>query len=46
MEREDRGFAKMYEVLLSQGRPVPELIESHDRMQVTGRFERVCVPLR
>ncbi|MES2264541.1 MAG: ATP-binding protein [Pseudomonadota bacterium] len=35
MEREGSGFDKMYEVLLSQGRPAPELIESHDRVQVT-----------
>ena len=37
MEREGSGFDKMYEVLLSQGRPAPELIESHDRVQVTVR---------
>ena len=35
MEREGSGFDKMYEVLLSQGRPAPQLIESHDRVQVT-----------
>lgn len=35
MEREGSGFDKIYEVLLSQGRPAPELEESHDRVQVT-----------
>lgn len=34
MEREGSGFDKVYEVLLSQGRPAPELIEEHDRVQV------------
>jgi ATP-dependent DNA helicase RecG len=37
MEREGSGFDKIYEVLLSQGRPAPELIEQHDRVQVTVR---------
>lgn len=37
MEREGSGFDKIYEVLLSQGRPAPELIEEHDRVQVTVR---------
>lgn len=37
MEREGSGFDKMFEVLLSQGRPVPVLIEQHDRVQVTVR---------
>jgi len=37
MEREGSGFDKIYEVLLSQGRPVPELVEAHDRVQVTVR---------
>jgi ATP-dependent DNA helicase RecG len=37
MEREGSGFDKIYEVLLSQGRPAPELIETHDRVQVTVR---------
>ncbi len=37
MEREGSGFDKMYEVLLSQGRPAPELIERHDRVQVVIR---------
>lgn len=35
MEREGSGFDKMFEVLLSQGRPAPELVEEHDRVQVT-----------
>lgn len=37
MEREGSGFDKIFEVLLSQGRPAPELIETHDRVQVTVR---------
>lgn len=37
MEREGSGFDKMFEVLLSQGRPAPELREEHDRVQVTVR---------
>lgn len=43
MEREGSGFDKMYEVLLSQGRPVPELTETHDRVQVTVR-RRILAP--
>ena len=43
MEREGSGFDKVYEVLLSQGRPAPELIETHDRVQVTIR-RRVLSP--
>lgn len=35
MEREGSGFDKIFEVLLSQGRAAPELIETHDRVQVT-----------
>lgn len=35
MEREGSGFDKIFEVLLSQGRPAPELMEAHDRVQVT-----------
>ena len=35
MEREGSGFDRIFEVLLSQGRPAPELTESHDRVQVT-----------
>jgi len=34
MEREGTGFDKMYEVLLSQGRPAPKLIEGADRVEV------------
>lgn len=34
MEREGSGLDKVYEVLLSQGRPAPELAEEHDRVQV------------
>jgi ATP-dependent DNA helicase RecG len=34
MEREGSGFDKMYEVLLSQGRPVPDLTETHERVCV------------
>jgi ATP-dependent DNA helicase RecG len=37
MEREGSGFDKIYEVLLSQGRPVPEVTETFDRVQVTVR---------
>ena len=43
MEREGSGFDKIFEVLLSQGRPAPELIESHDRVQVTVR-RRILKP--
>jgi len=43
MEREGSGFDKIYEVLLSQGRPAPELTESHDRVQVTVR-RRILKP--
>jgi ATP-dependent DNA helicase RecG len=43
MEREGSGFDKMFEVLLSQGRPAPELIEAHDRVQVTIR-RRILAP--
>ena len=43
MEREGSGFDKIYEVLLSQGRPAPELIESHDRVQITVR-RRILKP--
>jgi len=35
MEREGSGFDRIFEVLLSQGRPAPDLIETHDRVQVT-----------
>lgn len=43
MEREGSGFDKIYEVLLSQGRPAPELTETHDRVQVTVR-RRILAP--
>lgn len=43
MEREGSGFDKIYEVLLSQGRPAPELMESHDRVQVTI-YRRILKP--
>lgn len=43
MEREGSGFDKIFEVLLSQGRPAPEIIESHDRVQVTVR-RRILKP--
>jgi len=43
MEREGSGFDKIYEILLSQGRPAPELIETHDRVQVTVR-RRILKP--
>jgi ATP-dependent DNA helicase RecG len=43
MEREGSGFDKIFEVLLTQGRPAPELIETHDRVQVTVR-RRILQP--
>jgi len=43
MEREGSGFDKIYEVLLSQGRCVPELREGTDRVEVTIR-RRVIKP--
>jgi len=43
MEREGSGFDKIFEVLLSQGRPAPELNEMHDRVQVTVR-RRILKP--
>lgn len=43
MEREGSGFDKIFEVLLSQGRPAPELTEMHDRVQVTVR-RRILKP--
>lgn len=43
MEREGSGFDKIFEVLLSQGRPAPELIETHDRVQVTI-YRRILKP--
>lgn len=43
MEREGSGFDKIFAVLLSQGRPAPELIESHDRVQITV-YNRILKP--
>lgn len=43
MEREGSGFDKIFEVLLSQGRPIPELIETHDRVKVTV-YRRILKP--
>jgi len=43
MEREGSGFDRLYEVLLSQGRPVPELREGPDRVEVTIR-RRILKP--
>ena len=43
MEREGSGYDKIFEVLLSQGRPAPELVETHDRVQVTVR-RRILKP--
>ena len=37
MEREGSGFDRIYEVLLSQGRPIPEVREGMDRVEVTVR---------
>lgn len=36
-EREGSGFDKVFEALLSPGRPAPELIKTHDPVQVTVR---------
>lgn len=35
MEREGSGYDRMYEVLLSSGRPLPEVREGHDRVAVS-----------
>ncbi len=43
MEREGSGFDRMYEVLLSQARPVPELREGPDRVEVIVR-KRILKP--
>lgn len=43
MEREGSGYDKMYEVLLSQGKPVPEPHEGPDRFEVTVR-RRILKP--
>lgn len=41
MEKEGSGFDKMYDILLSQGRPVPKVRESHNTVILT--LER-CPP--
>ena len=43
MEREGSGFDTIFEVLLSQGRPTPELLENHDRVQINVR-RRILKP--
>ncbi|OPY68469.1 MAG: Divergent AAA domain protein [Syntrophorhabdus sp. PtaU1.Bin050] len=43
MEREGSGFDRIYEVLLSQGRPIPEIREGTDRVEVTVR-RRIVQP--
>ena len=43
MEREGSGYDKMYEVLLSQGKSVPEPMEGPDRFEVTVR-RRILKP--
>ena len=43
MEREGSGFDRVYEVLLSQGRPAPELIEGSDSVKVIVRH-RILKP--
>ncbi|MDP2740670.1 MAG: ATP-binding protein [Pseudorhodobacter sp.] len=43
MEREGSGFDRVYEVLLSQGRPAPELIEGSDSVKVIIR-RRILKP--
>ncbi len=45
MEREGSGFDKIFEVLLTQGRPAPELREANDRVEVTVR-RRIALSLR
>lgn len=37
MEREGSGYDRMYEVLLSAGKPLPEVQEGNDRVTVTVR---------
>jgi ATP-dependent DNA helicase RecG len=41
MEREGSGFDRMYEVLLSSGRPAPEVKEGNDRVTVIVRKQIV-----
>lgn len=43
MEREGSGYDKIYEVLLSQGKPVPDPKEGPDRFEVTVR-RRILKP--
>lgn len=43
MEREGSGFDRMYEILLAQGRPLPELREGPDRVEVVIR-RRILKP--
>ncbi len=43
MEREGSGFDKIYEVLLSTGRPVPVVSEPHDGVAVTV-YKKVVSP--
>jgi ATP-dependent DNA helicase RecG len=37
MEREGSGYDRMYEVLVSAGKPIPEVVEGADRVVVTVR---------
>ena len=37
MEKEGSGYDLMYDLLLSSGKPVPEVVEGHDRVTVTIR---------
>ncbi len=43
MEREGSGYDRMYEVLLSAGKPLPEVQEGNDRVTVTVR-KRIANP--
>lgn len=43
MEKEGSGYDRIYEVLLSAGRPIPEVTEGHDRVTVTIR-RRILKP--
>ncbi len=45
MEGEGSGFDRMYEVLLTSGRPVPEVQEGDDRVAVTVRKQIVRAAL-
>ncbi len=35
MEREGSGYDRIYETMLASGRPVPSVVEGHDRVMVT-----------